>query len=166
MLFLLTRGILWSGHCGISNNGAVLEDPVPEDLFRNTDAEVLCKWLCCFVQETRIQSGKNYPATTLRQMLSAFQRVLRSNKVPLNIFDKQDLYFSELRNTLDTVCVGLRKQGVGAEVQHAPVLSLEHEKLMWVSRVLCFEPPEALLRAVFVTVGVHFSLRGGQEESR
>ena len=34
---------------------------------------------------------------------------------------------------------------------------------MWESRVLGFEPPEALLRAIFVTVGMHFSLRGGQE---
>ena len=31
------------------------------------------------------------------------------------------------------------------------------------SGVLGFEPPEALLRAVFVTVGMYFSLRGGQE---
>ena len=36
-----------------NRNKSVLEDHVPEDLFRNTDAEVLCKWLCCFVQETR-----------------------------------------------------------------------------------------------------------------
>ena len=97
----------------------------------------------------------------LRQMLSAFQRVLRTNKIPFNIFDKHDLRFSELRNTLDTVCVG--KEGIGAEVFHAPVVSYEHETLMWKSGVLGFEPPEALLRAVLVTVGMYFSLRGGQE---
>ena len=139
MLFLLIRRILPSGRCGIFDNGeknrnkSVPEDPVPQDLFQNTDAEVLCKWLCCYVQETRKESGENYPATTLRLMLSAFQRVLRKNKVPFNIFHKEDLRFSELRNTLDTVCVGLRKQGVGAEVSHVPVISLEHEKLMWKS---------------------------------
>ena len=139
------------------------EDPVPEDLFRAADMDVLCKWLCCFVQETRKETGENYPATTLRQMLSAFQRVLRGNKVPFNIFDKTNLRFIELRNTLDTVCVGLKKQGVGAAVAHAPVISIEHEMLMWTSGVLGFEPPEALLRAVFITVGMHCSLRGGQE---
>ena len=118
---------------------------------------------CCFVQETRKESGENYPASTLRQMLSAFQRVLRTNKIPFNIFDKHDLRFSELRNTLDTVCVGLRKEGIGAEISHAPAVSYEHEMLMWKSGVLGFEPPEALLRAVLVTVGMYFSLRGGQE---
>ena len=53
--------------------------------------------------------------------------------------------------------------GVGAAVAHAPVISIEHEMFMWTSGVLGFEPPEALLRAVFVTVGMHCSLQGGQE---
>ena len=117
----------------------------------------------CAVMSRKKESGEKYPATTLRQILAAFQRMLRSNKVPLNIFDKHDLRFSELRNTLDTVSVSLRKQGIGAEVCHAAVISLEDENLIWESGVVGFEPPEALLRAVFVTVGMHFSLRGGQE---
>lgn len=48
-----------------NRNKCVPEDPVPEELFEKTDAEVLCKWLCCYVQETRKESGENYPATTL-----------------------------------------------------------------------------------------------------
>ena len=134
------------------------EDPVPENLFKMEDAEDLCKWLCCFVQETRKESGENYPGTTLGQMLSAFQRVLHTNKVPFNIFDKHDLHFHELRNTLDTVCVELRKQGIGTETSHAPVIISEHKIMIWESGVFGFEPPEALLRAVFVSVGMHFSL--------
>ena len=47
----------------------------------------------------------------------------------------QYLRFSELRNTLDTVCVG---QGIGTEVSHAPVVLYEHEMLMWKSCVLGF----------------------------
>ena len=61
------------------------------------------------------------------------------------------------------MCQVIRKQGVGAEVSHATVVSYEHEMLMWKNEVLWFEPPEALLCAVFVTVGMYFSLRGGQE---
>ena len=116
-----------------------------------------------FIQEMRKETGENYPATTLQQMLLAFQRVLRSNKVLFNIFDKTNLHFIQLHNTLDMVCVGLRKQGVGAEVAHMPVISIEHETLMWTIGVLGFEPLEALLHAVFVTVRLHCSFRGGQE---
>ena len=94
--------------------------------------------------------------------MSAYQCVLRTNKIPYNVFDKHDLRFSELWNTLDTdgMCQVIRKQGVGAEVSHAPVVSYEHGMLMWKNEVLGFEP---LIRAVFVTVGMYFSLRGGQE---
>jgi hypothetical protein len=108
-----------------------------------------------FCSRNKKRVGENYPASTLRQILSAFQRILRTNKIPFNIFDKHDLRFSELRNTLDTVCVGLRKQGIGGEVSYAPVVLYEHEMLMWKSGVLGFEPPEALLCAMFVTVGMY-----------
>ena len=146
-----------------NRNKLAPDDPVSENLFETDSAEVLCKWFCCFVQETRKESGVNYPGTTLHQKLSAFQCVLHTNKVPFNIFDKDDLRFREVRYTLDTLCVELRKEGIGADVSHVPVITSEHENIMWESGVLGFEPPEALLRAVFVTVRMHFSLRGGQE---
>lgn len=87
-----------------NRNKTLPDDPVPDNLFRSTDTEILCKWLCCFVQETRKESGDNYPAATLRQILSAFQSVLRRNKIPFNIFNKHDLRFSQLHNPLDMVC--------------------------------------------------------------
>ena len=65
--------------------------------------------------------------------------------------------------TLDTVCISLRKEGVGTEVKHAAVVSVEHEDILWNKGVLGIASPESLLRAVFYTVGLHFSLRGGQE---
>lgn len=124
---------------------------------------VLCKWLCLFVQETRKENGENYPATTLRQLLAAFQRIMHTNKIPFNLFDKADLRFSDLHNTLDSVCVKLRKEGIGASVHHAPIITLEDENLFWSSGALGTDNPSSLLRAVFYTAGLHFSLRGGQE---
>ena len=53
---------------------------------------------------------------------------------PFNIFDKDDLRFCELRNT---VCVELRKEGIGADV--SPVITSEHENIMWESGLLGFE---------------------------
>ena len=144
-------------------NEVAPDNPVPADVLSCGDASVLCKWLCCFVQETKMENGLPYPATTLRSLLAAIQRVLHSNKVPLNIFDKSDMRFRDLHMTLDTVCVSLRKEGVGTEVKHADVVSVEHEDILWNKGVLGIASPESLLRAMFYTVGLHFSLRGGQE---
>ena len=146
-----------------SRNEANPSSPVPEDLLSCTDASIVCKWLCCFVQETRKENGEQYPASSLRSLLAAFQRVFLSNKIPFNLFDKGDHRFQDLHKTLDTVCVSLRKEGIGAEVKHAPMISMEHEDIMWQSGVLGCSSPYPLLRAVFYLVGLHFCLRGGQE---
>ena len=74
-----------------NRNKVAPDNPVPADLLSCGDASVLCKWLCCYVQETKKENGLPYPATTLRSLLAAIQRVLHSNKVPLNIFDKSDM---------------------------------------------------------------------------
>ena len=138
-------------------------DLVPEKLLTCSDKKILCKWLCCFVQETRKESGERYPASSLRSLLAAFQRILRHNRVAVNIFDKNDLEFADLHMTLDTVCVSLRKDGIGASVKHACVVAVDHEMIMWEKGVLSLGTPQALLRAVFYTVGLFFCLRGGQE---
>ena len=51
--------------------------------------------------------------------------------------------------TLDTVCVALRKEGIGADVKHATVISLEHEELMWKKGAIGVDSPASLLRATF-----------------
>ena len=89
------------------------EESVPEDLLSCSDSTVVCKWLCRFVQETRKVDGTRYPPSTIRSLLSAFQRVMRDNKLPYRLFDSADLRFLDLRKTLDTVCVSLRKEGIG-----------------------------------------------------
>ena len=55
--------------------------------------------------------------------------------------------------TLDTVCVSLHKEGVGAEVKHATVISIEHEEILWKNGVLGVNSPESLLRTVFLHCG-------------
>ena len=94
---------------------------------------------------------------------AALQRTMHSNRVPFNIFDKADMCFHDLHTSLDTVCVVLRKEGIGAQVKHAVVISLEHEKLMWKEGALGVDSPVSLLCATFYTVGLHFCLPGGQE---
>ena len=43
-------------------------------------ARMLVLWLCCYVQETKKESGQRYPATTLCSLLGGIQR---PNKVRL-----------------------------------------------------------------------------------
>ena len=88
----------WVSDC----NARMSDEAVPDDLLACEDADTLCKWMCCFVQETRKENGENYPPSTLRLLLAAFQQILHMNKV--NLFDKSDLRFRDLHNTLDSVC--------------------------------------------------------------
>ena len=99
-------------------------EKVPNDILSCDDAEVVCKWLCRFVQETRKENGENYPPSTIQSLLSAFQTVVQGNKVTFRFFDKSGLKFRNLRNTLDSVCVSLRKEGIGAVRKHATVIFL------------------------------------------
>ena len=65
---------------------------------------------------------------------------------------------------MDTVFSTLHAQGVGAEKKSAPAISIEDEELLWEKGVLSFATPKTLQYAVFFYVGLHFSLRGGQEQ--
>ena len=109
---------------------------------------------------TRDQKGERSAISCFYLAISSGRSAMNYARVPFNLFDKTDMRFRDL---LDTVCVALRKQGIGADVKHAAVIPLEHEELMWSTGVLGVESPTSLLRATFYTVGLYFCLRGGQE---
>ena len=60
----------WISDC----NTRMSDEAVPVGLLACKDADILCKWMCCFVQEMRKENGENYPPSTLCQLLPAFQR--------------------------------------------------------------------------------------------
>ena len=66
----------WMEH----RNTAAPDDPVPPNLLSSSDAATLCKWLCCYVQETKKENGQAYPASTLRSLLAILQRMMHANK--------------------------------------------------------------------------------------
>ena len=88
---------------------------------------------------------------------------MESNKLDYCLLAKEDLRFAPLRKTLDSVSVSLRKAGIGMKCKHADVLSLEEEQVIWDSGFINTDSPWNLTRAVLLTVGLHFSLKGGQE---
>ena len=57
----------------------------------------------------------------------------------------------------------LHSTGVGIEIKHARVLTIEDEKKLWTSGVMGTSSAIALQNAVFYLIGKMFSLCGGVE---
>ena len=139
-------------------------EPVPKDLLSSSDDQLICKWLCRFTLETRQENGEPYPPKTIYLLLCGLYRVCKANGLPFNFLDKADSRFRDLHCTLDSLFSTLHVQGIGAEKKSAPVITIEDEDLMWEKGVLSSSTPRSLQYAVFFYVGIHFSLRGGQEQ--
>ena len=58
----------------------------------------------------------------------------------------------------------MHRQGIGAEKHSAPVVRPEDELLFWEKGLLGYGSPRVLQGTVFFYVGLHFALRGVQEQ--
>ncbi len=139
-------------------------DLVPVDLLECRCPDVVNKWLCRFVMETRQESGEPYPPKSIYALLCGLHHVQKDNKIQFNFLDKTDVHFQELHKTLDTVCSQLHTRGVGAKTNSAAVITLEDEDLLWRQGILGCDSPRVLFHTVFFYVGLFFCLRGGQEQ--
>ena len=111
------------------------EDACPEDFLESRhseDVDALQKWLCRFVVEARKQDGEPYPPTSLQNLLSGILRYMRNlhGDTP-DFLSRKDWRFRELRGTMERTFSDLRKQGVGAEVKHTPIIAKEEEDQLW-----------------------------------
>ena len=122
-------------------NTKLPNDPVPFGLLSSSDPALVCKWLCCYVMETRQQSGKPYPPSSIYSLLCGLYRTCRANGVTFNFLDKADTRFRELHNILDSLCSKLHAEGVGAIKRSAAVITMEDENLLWEASVISFESP-------------------------
>ena len=140
-------------------------DQCPTDLLENPEAEKLNFWLSRVVIEARRKDGEPYPARTLYLLLAGLLRYGRSkSKLCPNFMDKSDVRFSELSGVCETVSRQLRKEGVGASVKHASIITPEEENLLLEKGVIGIYAPKPLVRAVFFYAGKAFCLRGGGEQ--
>ena len=122
---------------------------VPPDILRSNDAELVCKWLCSYVLETRKTDGSLYPPATIRSLVSGLNRHLQENGATFSVFDKNDARFRPLLKTLDSLSCDLHKQGVGAVRNSAKIISEEHECVFWEKNLLGFTTPKVLQCTVF-----------------
>ena len=124
----------------------------------------MSKWLSLFVLEVRKSDGSKYSPQSIHLILCGLQRYMRrTNATPVSLFDKHDVRFRRLRETMETVYQSLHNDGIGAEVRHAPLTTAEEEEKLWKSKTLGDHTPKALLRTIFYLNGRNLSLRGGKE---
>lgn len=137
---------------------------VPESLLRSPNISDLNKYLSMFVVEARKANGDEYPPATLHQILCGLLRFMREVTPDCpNFWNKADTRFKRLQNTLDAHFHRLHAKGIGRNVQHAEVFTVEEEDLLWESGVCGLDTPVALQNAAFYVVGKMFCLRGGIE---
>ena len=127
----------------------------PEDLLSAPHPTgVIDYWLATFVLEARRQDGNFYPGNTLKNLLSALFRAMKTNLGPLNVtnfIDKtqQEAHFPHLNNALDNQLKMLKSSGIGVERNRAAVITVKVENELWSKGILGTHSPKALLNAVF-----------------
>ena len=99
----------------MQQNMIVPDDPVPLDLLNSHDPVLVSKHLQHFVMETRNTNGESYTPATLRSLLSGINRILKANKAPFSIFNKEDPAFRNLMLTMDSLSSDLHSKGIGAQ---------------------------------------------------
>ena len=139
-------------------------EAVSDDLLASHDLQLVCKWLCRFVMETRKSDGSPYLPSSLRSLVCGLSRVLQKNKAPFSDVDKNDYRFRDLITTLDSLSSDLHRQGIGAVKRSAEVIDPQHEDVFWREGLLGYSSPKVLQPTVFFYVGLNFVLRGVQEQ--
>jgi len=140
------------------------EEAIPSNILESFDHEVLCKYMRCFVLEVRREDSEHYNAGTIRSLLCGLNRYMKENGAPFSMLDKTDPAFRQLQLTLDTVTSTLHRDGIGTMKNSAAVISVEHDERFWEKGLLGIGDSSTLQKTVFFYVGLHFLLRGVEEQ--
>ena len=146
------------------NESAGCTEKVPENLLSSNNRELVCKFMRYFVLEVRQENGEQYNPSTIRGILCGLNRTMKERGADFSILNKNDPAFRELMLTLDSITSNLHRCGVGVTRKNAPVIPIDHENVFWDKGLLGFDDPKALQRATFFCVGLHFVLRGVEEQ--
>ena len=74
--------------------------------------------------------------------------------------------YHELHHTCDAVYRKLHQDGVGTEVRHTEVFTVEEEQKLWGSGTVGCDSQKSLQHAVFYYIGKRFCIRGGDEQRK
>ena len=70
------------------------DERMPKDLSASYDTDLVCKWLCRFLMETRKTDGSLYPPSSLRSLTCGGNRILHSNQALFSVVDNVTLDFA------------------------------------------------------------------------
>ena len=133
----------------------------PEDILERQSPEVLNQWISKFIAEARRTDGQNYSPRSIHQILSSLLRYMRSvcDTAP-NILDKNDTRFKSIQRSSETVFRSLRKEGIGAQVKHAPIILTEEEMQLWDNDVLDVNTPKGSFECSFFMLAKYVAYEG------
>ena len=125
------------------------------------------KLMARFVQEVKRKDGKDYPPSSLNNIVAAIQRHLRENGRPeVNFYDKHSAAFDLLRKSLDARMKALTRIGVGTVKRQAQPVTPEMENTLWEKGIFSHETSKGLLNVVFWYTCKLFGLRAADEHKR
>ncbi len=149
----------------MARNSSVPNDDVPPSLLTGQNPIQLNKWLSRFVIETRKNKGKQYPPSTIHQLLTGILRHMgESNPHAPNFLDKKNPTFRGLHGTLDNLFRSLHEKGIRRKIKHSEVITKEEENRLWEHDQLGKMNPKTLQRtSAFLLQWENFSLQCGEE---
>ncbi|XP_028408279.1 uncharacterized protein KIAA1958-like [Dendronephthya gigantea] len=124
-------------------------------------ATVLNKYLSEFIMSVRKKDGKEFEPTSLRSLVTSFERHLKSKSYPSSIIN--DLVFEQTMKVLRSKQKMLKKQGEGNKPNASVALTNEEIQIIYERKLLGIESPEALLNTLWLNNCLHFGLRGCKE---
>ena len=122
----------------------------------------LDSYISRFILSVRKQSGDEYEPTTLRGMVSSFERYLKRRRYCESIITGQA--FAKTREVLKSKQKQLKRIGKGNKQQEASPLTKEEIEILYSKGVMGIHSPEALINTLWFNNCLHFGLRGGKEQ--
>lgn len=105
------------------------DDKCPAEILTpSCSKEILNKWLCVYVLETRNHVGQPYPPKTVYSLLCGILREMRvSNPQYPNFLQKDDASFNKFHVTLDNLFKSLRSDGIGSSSTHTETITKQRK---------------------------------------
>lgn len=113
-----------------------------------------------FIHEVRRNDGERYPNTTLVSIIAGLNSTSGSEN---NFF--RDNRFKPMVKSLDASMKLSTRAGCGINKKSAGFISLDEEELLWTQGQLGSDNPTQLRNTLFYLNGLHFGLRGGEEQA-
>ena len=131
------------------------------DKFETLSDKELNVVLPVFILSLRKEDGKEYPGSTVFQLVCGLQRYLEFKGRIVQFF--KDVIFKDIKYAVDNTMQQRTREGVGITKQKVDIVSIDQENYLWEKGFLGSQDGEHLLNAVFWVIGIHFGLRGGED---